>query len=140
MTFASARRPIALAAVFATVALALLAAPQSAPPADAGVVGNDGAGGRAVAHYPDGRRIRSASINHNAPDAKLYRIGLNAGEPTLGQTKKGNVFYTAIQSNTRVEIVRSSDQGKSWKIVSPKIGPRNAQLLTLDPYVYVDPR
>jgi hypothetical protein len=140
MTLASARRPLALVALFATLVVAMLAAPQSAPPADAGVVGEDGAGGRAVAHRSDGRRVKSASLARQAPDSRLYRIGLNAGEPTLGQTKKGNVFYTAIQTNTRVEIVRSSDQGKTWKIVSPKIGTRNAQLVTLDPYVYVDPR
>jgi len=34
--------------------------------------------------------------------------------------------------------MRSKDRGDSWEVVSPKIGTRNAQLLSLDPYTYVD--
>ncbi|MGH2805762.1 MAG: hypothetical protein ACRDKT_00655, partial [Actinomycetota bacterium] len=139
MTMTSVRRQLAVAALIATLVAAVLIAPPSAPSADAGVAGEEGSGGRAVAHYPDGRRIRSGAITRRAPDARLYRVGLPSAEPTLGQTKNGDVFYVALQTNTRVEVTRSRDQGKTWKIVSPKIGTRNAQLVSFDPYVYVDP-
>ena len=121
--------------------LLVLAASLSAttlPPS--AVAGQDGSGGRAVAHRADGIRVPGV----HGPDARLHRIfvdkaPIQAGEPTLGVTNEGNVFYTAIQSNTRVEIVRSGNEGQSWEIVSPKFpGGRNAQLLSFDPYVWVD--
>lgn len=103
--------------------------------------GTEGAGGRAVAHHAGGAKIDGG----RAPVSQLFRIKdgqgapLNAGEPTLGVTNDGNIFYTAIQSNTRVEILRSSNDGKSWKVVSPQLpNGRNAQLLSFDPYVWVD--
>jgi hypothetical protein len=102
-------------------------------------VGNDGSGGKAAVHHSGARPVQSKTAQAQAPDAKLFRIGQNASEPTLGTMKNGDVFITAFQTNTRVEVVRSQDAGKSWDIVSPKLGPRNAQLLSLDPYLYVDP-
>ena len=131
------RHPIALA-LLAMIAAALIAAPQTQTVASA-AAGGDGSGGRAVAHR-SGFRKAPASAKAQSPDARLYRLGINAGEPTLGLTKNNDVFYTAIQTNTRVEIMRSQDEGKSWKVVSPQVAGRNAQLLTLDPYVWVDPR
>jgi len=130
------RRPIVLALLGVIVSLALLASPhvQTASASR----GGDGSGGKAVAHKADFRKA-PASAQKKAPDAKLYRLGLESGEPTLGLTKNNDIFYTAIQTNTRVEILRSQNEGKKWEIVSPKIGNRNAQLLTLDPYVWVDP-
>ena len=105
-------------------------------------IGDEGSGGKAVAHYAGGRPIHS--IGH-IPTMKLFRLKddsgqpINSGEPTLGVTNEDNIFYTAIQSNTRVEIVRSTNEGKSWDIVSPKFpNGRNAQLLSFDPYVWVD--
>ena len=131
------RRPLVLALIGAIVSVALIASPQTSIPASA-AAGDAGSGGRAVAHK-SGFRKAPASAARKAPDAKLYRLGINAGEPTLGLTKNNDIFYTAIQTNTRVEIMRSQNEGKKWEIVSPKIGTRNAQLLTLDPYVWVDP-
>ena len=136
MSSRAARRPIVLALVGVVVTMALIASPQAVPASAA--LGGDGSGGKAVAHK-SGFRKAPASAARKAPDAKMFRLGLNAGEPTLGLTKNGDVFYTAIQTNTRVEILRSQNEGKKWEIVSPKIGNRNAQLLTLDPYVWVDP-
>ena len=104
--------------------------------------GGDGSGGKAVAHHAGGRIIGS---DNRGPDAALFRIkdqngtAINAGEPTLGVTNEGNIFYTAIQSNTRIEILRSKNEGKAWEIVSPKFpNGRNAQLLSFDPYIWVD--
>ncbi|MDQ3984890.1 MAG: glycoside hydrolase [Actinomycetota bacterium] len=62
-----------------------------------------------------------------------------AGEPTLGVTRNGDVFYTALQDSTRVEIMRSTDGGKVWDVVSPTLPTGgNAHLLSLDPYLYAD--
>ncbi|MDQ3941079.1 MAG: glycoside hydrolase [Actinomycetota bacterium] len=135
----AARRPTALIALAATFVMALLGASNSTR-AEAGTVGQDGSGGRAVAHRSGGRAVNTPAVTSQAPDARLFRIGLNAVEPTLGQTKNGDIFYTAFQSNTRIEVVRSQDEGKSWDVVSPKFGSRNAQLVSFDPYIYVDPR
>ncbi|MBW3594879.1 MAG: hypothetical protein KY391_04815, partial [Actinobacteria bacterium] len=128
-------RPIVLGLIGVIVSLALIASPHVQPAAAAR--GGDGSGGKAVAHK-SGFRKAPASAKRHAPDAKLYRVGVESGEPTLGLTKNNDIFYSAIQTNTRVEVMRSRNEGKKWEIVSPKIGNRNAQLLTLDPYVWVD--
>jgi hypothetical protein len=105
-------------------------------PADAAEIGVRGAGDKAVAHHAGGRIIKG---DRSGPEPRMYLEGMPSGEPTLGVTNEGNVFTPAIQSNTRVEVLRSSNNGKSWDIVSPKLpGGRNAQLLTFDPYVWVD--
>ena len=137
MSSTALRRPLVLTVIGAIVSLALLAAPHTQTAASAGP-GDEGSGGKAVAHRANFGKA-PASAQRQAPDAKLYRLGVNAGEPTLGLTKNNDIFYTAIQSNTRVEIMRSQNEGQKWEVVSPKIGNRNAQLLTLDPYVWVDP-
>lgn len=120
----------------AVVAAALAGAPAAV--ADPRSARSDGSGGRAVPHYAGGRTITAPDAVAGAPDAQLFRPGLQASEPTLGVTYDGDVFYTAFQSNTRIEVLRSQNQGKSWDIVSPKIASRNAQLLSFDPYIYVD--
>ncbi len=77
-------------------------------------------------------------MTRQAPEAELYNTGYNAVEPTLGLTKGGDVFYTA--AGTRNEVVRSSDGGKSWKVVSPQLAGRNRHAISLDPYLWVDER
>lgn len=107
----------------------------------AGAAGPDveGSGGRAVAHHAGGAPIKSPAVLRKAPSAEMFRVGLNSSEPTLGVNEDNEVFYVAFQTNTRVEVVKSSDEGKTWDIVSPKFpNGRNAQLLSLDPYVFVD--
>lgn len=129
-----ARRSAALAAAAALVTLgsAISIDGLSAAPAQ---TGTDGAGGKAVAHHAGGHKIQRADL----PSSRLFRVGLPSGEPTLGVTNEGNVFTVAIQSNTRVEVLRSKDQGATWKIVSPTFpNGRNAQLVSFDPYLWVD--
>ena len=97
--------------------------------------GRVGAGGRAVAHFAGAKAV----ARKNVPSALLYRVGLPSGEPTVGTTHDGNVFTVAIQTNTRVEVLRSKNEGGTWDVVSPKLpNGRNAQLLTFDPYIWVD--
>jgi len=132
-----ARRPSALVAMAAIFAMAFTALPGVSP-ADAS---GDGSGGKAVAHRGGGARV--ASAQDEAPTAKLSRINIagvpiNAVEPTLGLTKNGDIFYTAFQSNTRIEVAHSGDQGKTWDLRSPEIGGRNVHSISVDPYIYVD--
>lgn len=99
------------------------------------------AGGPAVAHHAGGGPISAPRITRSVPRPHLFPVGHNASEPTLGVTEDDEVFYTAFKTNTRIEVLKSADDGKSWDVVSPSFaGARNAQLLSLDPYLYVDPR
>lgn len=122
------------------IALSLLALlPRLGIDAAAGTFGQEGSGGRAVAHHAGGKRITTPAVVAKAPDALLYPTGMKSAEPTLGLTKDGDVFFSAFQTNARVEVLRSADEGKTWDIVSPQFAEgRNAQLISLDPYVYVD--
>ncbi|HVF52454.1 MAG TPA: sialidase family protein [Actinomycetota bacterium] len=134
------RRSFKAVACVAALA-AFTAGALSAVPAGAAKSDGDGSGGKAVAHFAGAREVKTAKVRAHAPDAKFHPIGLNGSEPTLGLTDDGSVFYTAFQSNTRIEVVRSSDEGETWDIVSPQFaGARNAQLLSLDPYLFVDKR
>ena len=134
----SLRRPMALGALAVALAMSFAVLPQIAP-ADASA--GDGSGGRAVAHRGGGNRVRSAE--GRAPRAEISRIVIdgmpvNAVEPTLGLTKDGDIFYTAFQGNTRIDVVHSADGGRSWDRRSPQIGGRNVHLVSVDPYIYVD--
>lgn len=98
-------------------------------------------GGRAVAHRAGGVRVNRPEVTHRGPAARLYRLGtgIEAGEPTLGVTKTNNAFYTAFQTNTRIEVMRSTNGGRKWEMVSPKLpNGRNAQVISFDPYLWVD--
>ena len=132
VTRSSSGRIATAAVLLATLALALLGGPA----ATAGPGAIDQSGGRATAHGPNGKVLRSAALARKAPEADLYNVGHNAVEPTLGITKRNDVFYTAAGS--RNEVLRSSDGGKSWDIVSPQLAGRNVHAISLDPYIWVD--
>jgi hypothetical protein len=135
MTLSKARRPVAVAALLGLLALALSVSTPTT--ADAKSKPSDGSGGPAVAHKAGGKKV---DYSGPRPDAKLSRLGIDSGEPTIGVANNGWVYTSAIQSNTRVVVMRSKNQGKTWEDVSPNIGGRNTHLLTLDPYTYVDNR
>jgi hypothetical protein len=126
-------RRIAVAALSAAVVASL--ASISGVPADATEKGIEGAGPRAVAHHADGKVIRD---DHRGPEPRLYRIGVGAGEPTLGVTNEGNVFFVALPGGSS-DVVRSTDEGQSWEVVSPLLpNGQKAHKVSLDPYLYVD--
>ena len=134
----SLRRPVILGALALALAMSFAALPHTTP-ADAST--SNGSGGRAIAHRGGAERVRSAE--DDAPKAEISRIVIdgmpvNAVEPTLGLTKDGDIFYTAFQGNTRIDVVHSGDQGQSWDRRSPQIGGRNIHLVSVDPYIYVD--
>lgn len=134
---APTRRYAALLVPLVFVALPLAASPPSVAQQEL----RNRAGGRAVAHHDGGRRVALPSVARRAPRPALFSLGVNAAEPTLGVTEDNDVFYTAFQTNARIDILKSADEGETWDVVSPTFaGQRNAQLLSLDPYLYVDPR
>ena len=101
--------------------------------------GGDGSGGRAVAHYQDGKVVTDPAVTSKAPDARLYQVGKNAVEPTMGVTKNGQMVYTALESNTAIFVMRSADGGRTWDDASPKLPTgQAAHRLSLDPYIWVD--
>ncbi len=95
---------------------------------------------RVVAHRAGGRAVAAAAL----PSVVTHAVGHAAAEPTLGVATNGDVFYAAADTITGatplppVDVVRSTDRGESWEVVSPRIAGRNAHFSTGDPYVYVD--
>ena len=92
--------------------------------------GRQGAGGAAVAHRGGGVPVASDRIAAAAPQARLFRTGYDAWEPTMGVTKKG-VFFNPLGENGSY-VARSTDGGKSWKTVY------DGHIFTADPYMFVD--
>jgi hypothetical protein len=112
-------------------AAAFQIAAEAAGPQD----GHAGSGGAAVAHRAGGRVVRAG----NAPDARIYEVADRAIEPTLGITKKGDIFYTAAASTNGVDVLRSTDDGGTWENTSPRLPTgQKSHPITLDPYIYVD--
>ncbi len=79
------------------------------------------------------------------PVATRTDIGREAAEPTIGVTRKGNVFITAATFDgpagrlARTELRGSFDRGKTFKDVTQRILGTDAPPATLDPFVFVDP-
>lgn len=141
MTLSRLLKPTALAIASALIALMLMTASSPLGPTEAKSVGK-GSGGKAVAHYAGGKRISAGAITKKAPTAQQSRLNHGAGEPTLAFNKKGDVFFPAAEIALRntVDVMRSTDNGKSWKNVSPQLGGQNVHATTLDPYVWNDER
>lgn len=85
----------------------------------------------------DGEPFRVQAVN----------IGRDAAEPTIGVNKDGTAFYAAgafdaLPSGTgaRTKVLRSRDEGLTWKSVQPTALTDETTLppTTLDPYVYVE--
>ncbi len=68
-----------------------------------------------------------------------------SGEPTIGVTRTGAVFYAAIDfdgaaGNPRTVYLRSTDGGATWDDASPHIAHTvQTHPISGDPYVYADP-
>ena len=105
--------------------------PKGVTPAALRKSPRDEAGGTAVVHRSG--EIVSSKVTGSS---RLYRTGFGAGEPTLGVTKGGSLFYQAFSGPPIV--LRSKDEGKTWKDVSPMLENRKRHPQTLDPYLWVD--
>ncbi|MDQ4125101.1 MAG: glycoside hydrolase [Actinomycetota bacterium] len=126
--------------VLALLAAVLLTASfrGGAPATASSITAEVAASGRTVVHS-DGKKVAGRS----GQEARFYRIGLPAGEPTIAIAKNGDMFFPSIDVYSsppnHVEVVRSKDEGKTWEIVSPKLGgAANTHPISLDPYVWAD--
>ncbi|MDQ3878648.1 MAG: glycoside hydrolase [Actinomycetota bacterium] len=97
------------------------------------------AGGAAVAHSEGGQVVSTS--RGAGPQARLYRIGYEAGEPMIGVTKDGSIFYQALAGSPKVIRGQRTGNGDfKWADVSPMVGGRHRHPESLDPYLYVDQR
>lgn len=94
--------------------------------------------GAAVAHHPGGVPITTPAVTSKAPDGRFYRLGINGWEPTIGVDDKGRVFYQARNADLEPQVMRSTNDGDTWEIVSPMIAGIPVQPLSLDPILYLD--
>lgn len=95
-------------------------------------------GGATIAHAAGGEPVSSPT---SYGSARLYRTGFEAGEPMIGVTKDGSIFFQALQGSPKV--VRGTPAGNGnfrWSDVSPMVGNRQRHPESLDPYLYVDQR
>jgi len=105
--------------------------PTGVTPKNERVSVSQDSGGPGVAYTAGGTPKTGSAIG------RMYRTGFQAGEPTLGVTKDGTLFYQALDGPPKV--IRSKNGGRTWKDVSPKIGDSNRHPNTLDPFLWVDP-
>ena len=128
------RRPalVVLAAVLVVAALR-----GGTPVTASSITATATSSGRTVAHS-NGKSIAYKGNQQ----ARFYRIGLPAGEPTIAIAKDGTLFFPSIDVSSsppnHVEVVRSENGGKKWEIVSPTIAGANTHPISLDPYVWAD--
>ena len=114
----------------AAIAVLLALAPLLTPSGNANLAN----GGKATAHR-EGKKVKAGKV----PSARLYDVGADALEPTIGIDKDKNLYFAAagvVTSGTL--IMKSSDGGASWEDTSPRVLGRHTHPITLDPYVWVD--
>lgn len=114
--------------------------------------GEAAGGRRATAHGANNKPVKA---RYNATP-KSFTLKHGAGEPTLGITKKGEIFVTlssgcvtscagqpqmveTVAPGGRV-IWASSNEGKTWRDVSPGLREQGVSphAFSLDPYILVD--
>ncbi len=87
--------------------------------------------------------------NETVPVMELVKVtDRTSGEPTVGVTRTGSVWYASIDFDVDVAgastlpstvFYRSLDGGETWEDKSPQIAGIKTHPTTGDPYVYVDP-
>jgi hypothetical protein len=77
-------------------------------------------------------------VTSQAPDGRFYRLGINGWEPTIGVDDKGRIFYQARHATLEPHVVRSTNEGHTWKIVSPMLAGQPVQPISLDPLLHLD--
>ena len=97
----------------------------------------------AVAHHAGGRVIET---NGPTPFPQVFPTGDIAIEPNIGVTPSGAVFVDVLRCGQgspavyQPTVLRSTDQGQSWRDVSPSLSGQPSHPFTEDPYLYVDKR
>ena len=106
----------------------------------------------ATAHHPNGKTVATKT----SAKPKLFRLNHGSGEPTIGFTRTGKLFYTAssgcVTSCTgdpaMLETVgpdgravyMTPDNGKTWKDTSPGLPEQGVRTheFSMDPYLVTD--
>ena len=98
------------------------------------VLGRGRPGRRAVVHR-GGRVLRT-----RRPAVAARSTGRTAGEPTLGVTPDGTLFFVGLTTRgvPSSAVLRSRDQGRTWEAVDPLVPGTDLDQQTLDPFLYVD--
>lgn len=120
----------------------------SAPGKDGGFPrpGSDSYHARAMSTLPSSAPANKAvAYDGPDPDYRTTRIGHGAAEPSIGADRYGYAYFAAatydsVGGEPRTELLRSTNQNRSWQSIQPKLGStgQDSHPLTLDPYVYVD--
>lgn len=92
---------------------------------------------RAVAHRPGGTPRPGIG---QRPHGRMMQVFANATEPTLAFTDDGSLFYQAnVMADQPVpEVMRSRDDGITWRDVSPELGPLHRHPISQSAYLHVD--
>src|SRR3954451_9847907 len=95
----------------------------------------------AVAHHSGGRVIQEP------PSAfpQMFPTGDYTIEPNIGVTTSGAILVDALRCGRgpgvyQPVVLRSTDQGQSFRDVSPTVAGQPSHPFTEDPYLYVDKR
>ena len=100
--------------------------------------------GRVVTHGSHDRRVQTGP---SGASVRLFSTGVLGIEPTLGISPDGTVFTQGQRRSETSKVIglesvvlRSTDRGRSWKDVSPRIASGNGweHGWTQDPYLTVD--
>ncbi len=93
--------------------------------------------------------LDQSAWNETFPVMELVKVtDRTSGEPTVGVTRTGSVWYASIDFDVDVAgasrlpstvFYRSQDGGETWVDKSPQMGGVKTHPTTGDPYVYVDP-
>src|SRR5687767_10437795 len=92
-----------------------------------------------------GSLLSGPAIGKKAPAGKsTYDIGFESFEPTIGATANGDLYFSTTTTpgaaiGWQASIAKSTDGGRSWKDVGPRIGDMSNPPEPNDPYIYVDP-
>jgi len=93
--------------------------------------------------HRDGRVIDGVA----APQVTTFSTGATAGEPTMGITSDGTLFYVGfkkilpgVPGGGSSIVQRSKDGGATWETLDTLAPGTDADSLSLDPFLYVDKR
>lgn len=140
-------RPVLLAVVAGIVAAGCLG--FTGPDAETGAPSPPETAPVAVVHGPGGQQLDVTMFPGELPDVDQRTVDRGVGyEPPVAVNSQGTAFYAVYSevadgqlpaSLSQVRIVRSRDDGMSWRDVTPRIAGRDSIPLAFDPILHHDP-
>lgn len=151
------RRPLLLLGLLAATLTVATSAANARPDPRLAALGAP-VGGSAAYHGTVVKQNTADKVPANKPvkyaGPKLafesHYVGRQAAEPTIGVDKLNRAYYPAStfdalpkespRNSAHTILLTSGDRGKQWRSVQPMIASQDAHPVSLDPYVYVDPK